>query len=83
MHSEPHSIRTAMFRKMSFIVHFRARGLFREIEMKNMSADRRMIKIAMAAPYLARQEEHDLATRWKDHDDRARAIRSPWPICAS
>ncbi|MDH6658729.1 UNVERIFIED_ORG: RNA polymerase sigma-32 factor [Rhizobium sophorae] len=59
-----------MFRNTSFIVHFRARGLLWEIEMKNMSADRRMIKIAMAAPYLARQEEHDLATRWKDHDDR-------------
>src|SRR3954469_19468976 len=38
--------------------------------MKNMSADRRMIKIAMAAPYLAREEEHNLAIRWKDHDDR-------------
>ncbi|QND48835.1 RNA polymerase factor sigma-32 [Rhizobium lusitanum] len=36
----------------------------------NMSADRRMIKIAMAAPYLARDEEHDLAIRWKDHEDR-------------
>lgn len=38
--------------------------------MTNMSADRRMIKIAMAAPYLERGEEHDLAIRWKDHDDR-------------
>ncbi|MEZ2222068.1 RNA polymerase factor sigma-32 [Rhizobium sp. RCC_161_2] len=38
--------------------------------MKNMSADRRMIKIAMAAPYLGRDEEHDLAIRWKDHEDR-------------
>ena len=38
--------------------------------MKNMSADRRMIKIAMAAPYLAREEEHDLAVRWKHNDDR-------------
>jgi len=38
--------------------------------MKNMSADRRMIKIAMAAPYLAREEEHNLAIRWKDHEDR-------------
>ncbi|KAA6485250.1 RNA polymerase factor sigma-32 [Agrobacterium sp. SHOUNA12C] len=36
----------------------------------NMSADRRMIKMAMAAPYLARDEEHDLAIRWKDHEDR-------------
>src|SRR6478752_7218381 len=39
--------------------------------MKNMSADRRMIKIAMAAPYLAREEEHDLAVRWKHNDDRS------------
>jgi RNA polymerase sigma-32 factor len=38
--------------------------------MKTMSADRRMIKIAMAAPYLDREEEHDLAIRWKDHEDR-------------
>jgi len=38
--------------------------------MKTMSADRRMIKIAMAAPYLARDEEHDLAVRWKAHEDR-------------
>jgi RNA polymerase sigma-32 factor len=29
-----------------------------------------MIKIAMAAPYLERAEEHDLAIRWKEHDDR-------------
>ncbi|TCR90116.1 RNA polymerase factor sigma-32 [Rhizobium sp. BK376] len=39
--------------------------------MKAMSADRRMIKIAMAAPYLGRDEEHDLAIRWKDHEDRS------------
>ncbi|WP_337267831.1 RNA polymerase factor sigma-32 [Oryzifoliimicrobium ureilyticus] len=38
--------------------------------MKNMSADRRMIKIAMAAPYLDREEEHNLAIRWKNNDDR-------------
>jgi RNA polymerase sigma-32 factor len=41
------------------------------MHMKTMSADRRMIKIAMAAPYLDRDEEHDLAIRWKDHDDRS------------
>jgi RNA polymerase sigma-32 factor len=29
-----------------------------------------MIKVAMAAPYLDRDEEHNLAIRWKDHDDR-------------
>ena len=38
--------------------------------MKTMSADRRMIKIAMAAPYLAREEEHDLAVRWKERADQ-------------
>lgn len=38
--------------------------------MKSMSADRRMIKIAMAAPYLAREEEHDLAIRWRDGKDQ-------------
>lgn len=38
--------------------------------MTNMSADRRMIKVAMSAPYLDRDEEHNLAIRWKDHDDR-------------
>ena len=38
--------------------------------MKNLSADRRMIKIAMAAPYLARDEEHALALAWKDHQDQ-------------
>lgn len=41
--------------------------------MKNFSADRRMIKIAMAAPYLERQEEQELAQAWKDnHDQEAR-----------
>jgi RNA polymerase sigma-32 factor len=29
-----------------------------------------MIKVAMAAPYLDRDEEHNLAIRWKDHEDR-------------
>ena len=38
--------------------------------MRTMSADRRMIKIAMAAPYLARDEEHDLAVRWKERSDQ-------------
>ena len=38
--------------------------------MTTMSADRRMIKIAMAAPYLERGEEHALALRWKENDDR-------------
>ena len=38
--------------------------------MKNLSADRRMIKIAMAAPYLEREEEQALALAWKDHHDQ-------------
>ena len=38
--------------------------------MNSMSADRRMIKIAKAAPYLAREEEHDLAVRWRETDDQ-------------
>ncbi|MBD8556721.1 RNA polymerase factor sigma-32 [Rhizobium sp. CFBP 8762] len=38
--------------------------------MKHLSADRRMIKIAMAAPYLARSEEQALAQAWKDNDDQ-------------
>jgi RNA polymerase sigma-32 factor len=38
--------------------------------MKAMSADRNMIKIAMSAPYLAREEERDLAVRWKDDKDQ-------------
>ncbi len=38
--------------------------------MTAMSADRTMIKIAMSAPYLAREEERDLAVRWKDGQDQ-------------
>ncbi|OLP56141.1 RNA polymerase factor sigma-32 [Rhizobium rhizosphaerae] len=38
--------------------------------MKTLSADRRMIKIAMAAPYLERQEEQELAQAWKDNNDQ-------------
>ncbi|NKN36877.1 RNA polymerase factor sigma-32 [Agrobacterium sp. a22-2] len=38
--------------------------------MKSMQADRRLIKFAMAAPYLAREEERDLAIRWKECQDQ-------------
>lgn len=38
--------------------------------MKEISARRRMVKAAMSAPYLERDEEHDLAVRWKDHQDQ-------------
>jgi len=41
-----------------------------ENTMNSMSADRNMIKIAMAAPYLAREEERDLAVRWRESDDQ-------------
>ena len=38
--------------------------------MKAISADRQMMRTAMAAPYLEREQEHDLAVRWKDHKDQ-------------
>jgi RNA polymerase sigma-32 factor len=41
--------------------------------MKTLTADRRLIKIAMDAPYLERDEEHALAEAWRnDHDQEAR-----------
>lgn len=39
--------------------------------MASLSADRRMIRMAMAAPYLERAEEHELAIAWKDRDDQS------------
>jgi RNA polymerase sigma-32 factor len=33
-------------------------------------AKRTMIRAAMKAPYLDREEEHDLAIRWRDHHDQ-------------
>lgn len=40
--------------------------------MKSQSARRTMIRAAMAAPYLQREEEYDLAVRWKElHDQDA------------
>ncbi|PZU81220.1 MAG: RNA polymerase factor sigma-32 [Shinella sp.] len=38
--------------------------------MKAMSADRHIIRFAMAQPYLDREEELDLAIRWKDGNDQ-------------
>ncbi|MGX5667178.1 RNA polymerase factor sigma-32 [Rhizobium daejeonense] len=38
--------------------------------MKAMSADRHIIRFAMAQPYLGREEELDLAIRWKDGNDQ-------------
>lgn len=34
------------------------------------AARRKMLKAAMAAPYLEREEEHQLATRWKEERDQ-------------
>ncbi|MCT7376595.1 RNA polymerase factor sigma-32 [Chelativorans salis] len=34
------------------------------------SAGRRLVKAAMKAPYLAREEEHALAVRWKERQDQ-------------
>ena len=39
--------------------------------MKNEPARSSLIRAAMRAPYLERQEEHDLAVRWKEHRDQA------------
>lgn len=38
--------------------------------MTTTSADRRMIKFAMSAPYLGREEEHALALAWKEKADQ-------------
>lgn len=38
--------------------------------MKAISANRQMVRAAMAAPYLEREQEHDLAVRWKDKKDQ-------------
>lgn len=39
--------------------------------MKSQSAGRLMIRAAMAAPYLQRDEEYQLAVRWKESPDQA------------
>ncbi|KTQ85105.1 RNA polymerase sigma 70 [Aureimonas ureilytica] len=38
--------------------------------MKSQSSRRHLIQAAMAAPYLAREEEYELAVRWKEHHDQ-------------
>ncbi|TFF22053.1 RNA polymerase factor sigma-32 [Jiella endophytica] len=38
--------------------------------MKSQSARRTMIRAAMAAPYLQREEEYELAVRWKENGDQ-------------
>ncbi len=37
----------------------------------NPGSGRRIIAAAMDAPYLEREEEHDLAVRWRDNEDQA------------
>jgi RNA polymerase sigma-32 factor len=39
--------------------------------MKSQSARRTMIRAAMAAPYLEREEEYELAVKWKENQDQA------------
>ncbi|WP_319774369.1 RNA polymerase factor sigma-32 [Breoghania sp.] len=34
-----------------------------------VSPRRKFVRAAMAAPYLTREEEHELAVRWRDHQD--------------
>jgi RNA polymerase sigma-32 factor len=38
--------------------------------MKSQSAGRTMIRAAMAAPYLLREEEYELAVKWKENSDQ-------------
>ncbi|KQT47433.1 RNA polymerase subunit sigma-70 [Aureimonas sp. Leaf454] len=38
--------------------------------MKSQSARRTMIRAAMAAPYLQREEEYELAVKWKENQDQ-------------
>lgn len=38
--------------------------------MNSVQADKKLIKFAMSAPYLEREEERDLAIRWKDGNDQ-------------
>jgi RNA polymerase sigma-32 factor len=42
----------------------------RESEMGSELARRSMVKAAMSAPYLEREEEHDLAVLWKENQDQ-------------
>jgi RNA polymerase sigma-32 factor len=37
---------------------------------QSLSTRRHFVRAAMNAPYLARDEEHELAVRWRNHDDR-------------
>jgi RNA polymerase sigma-32 factor len=38
--------------------------------MNSVSADRQLVRAAMSAPYLQRDEEHDLALKWRDDKDQ-------------
>ena len=51
--------------------------------MTEDAARLRMLKAAMAAPYLGREEEHELTTRWKEDRDQDACRRqegSPRPV---
>jgi RNA polymerase sigma-32 factor len=41
-----------------------------EVVVDSVQADKKFIKTAMAAPYLERAQERDLAVRWKDNNDQ-------------
>ncbi|MCQ2002419.1 RNA polymerase factor sigma-32 [Rhizobium sp. NRK18] len=38
--------------------------------MNSIAIDRQLSRVARSAPYLAREEEHDLAVRWKESQDQ-------------
>ncbi|OCW58115.1 RNA polymerase factor sigma-32 [Hoeflea olei] len=42
----------------------------KEIPANRQPANRQIVRAAMAAPYLEREQEHDLAVRWKDNKDQ-------------
>jgi RNA polymerase sigma-32 factor len=42
----------------------------KERRMNSVSADRQLVRAAMSAPYLQRDEEHDLALKWRDDKDQ-------------
>lgn len=55
---------------MSELISPKARAGPMEVVVNSLQAEKKFIKRAMAAPYLERQEEHDLAVRWKDNNDQ-------------
>jgi RNA polymerase sigma-32 factor len=41
----------------------------KDTSLASQTYERRMMRNAMKAPYLEREEEHELAVRWRDHKD--------------